>query len=67
MAILISTKLKQHTGLEMENIERYGVASVILLLILKELVSLYKSRLKKADNTEDKLIKIVTENMFSEI
>lgn len=49
----------------MENIERYGIASVILLLILKELIALYKGRIKKGDNTEAKLIALVTDNMSS--
>jgi hypothetical protein len=49
----------------MENIERYGIASVILLLILKELIALYKGRIKKGDNTEAKLLTLVTDNMSS--
>jgi len=49
----------------MENIERYGIATVILLLILKELIALYKGRLKKSDSTEDKFVKALTDNLNS--
>ena len=47
----------------MESIERYGIATVILLLILKELIALYKGRLKKSDSTEDKFVKALTDNL----
>jgi len=46
-----------------ESIERYGIATVILLLILKELIALYKGRLKKSDSTEDKFVKALTDNL----
>jgi len=46
-----------------ESIERYGIATIILLLILKELIALYKGRLKKSDSTEDKFVKALTDNL----
>ena len=39
------------------------MAGVLLFLTFKELVALYKGRLKKGDNTEAKLIQLITDNM----
>jgi len=47
----------------LNNIERYGITTMILLLILKELIALYKGRLKKSDSTEDKFVKALTDNL----
>lgn len=47
----------------MQNVERIGVALFILLIVLREFFALIKGRVKKGDNTEAKLIQLITENM----
>jgi len=47
----------------LDNIERYGLATVLLFLILKESIAFYKGRIKKSDSTEDKFVKALTDNL----